>query len=172
MRAHNKFEEPPQWNHVPPKILNQAEELASLIAINERAMLLLKKENDSYRIQLTDIMLIYKIPHLNVVIQIKKGIMENFSIELITQRGNIPVKLAARKLFKKLLKPYIPDDDMRKKAITKIANVLEEYLRIDSFLVTKLRGCKWAEKLIESKDTKPFVRVNEGHKSVKDKKTR
>jgi len=165
MKKHKQPEDERQWKHVAEAIHVEAEELAQSIALNERSMHLLRRENEEMRIKLTEIMICYRIPFLNINLVIKRDLIEKFSLELITKRGTMPVEETAKAFVNRCLKKYIEDVPLRKKAAKKIAKGLAEILRVDAFLVTKLRGVKWADKFVNEKDTKPFVRVNEGHKT-------
>jgi len=145
---------------VPPDAID----LATQIASNERALLLIKEDNTRLRKKLTETMMHLRIPHINVTLKLNKGQKVYYSLQLIDERGFVPVEKALRKFLKMKIRKWNKDSDSWSGDVlaNHLSKQLAKYLRVDSFLVTKLRDKKWGQKLLESKTIKPYIKVDEG----------
>jgi len=152
-----------KWDHVPIKVLVEAEDLAKIITVNERAINLLRAENKTLRERVNDIMLQYKIPFINITIEVK-NIKENYSLTLVTERGEIPVDVGLFEILKVKLKSFgVVGKNKRTELAKNISTFLTTLLRKDAILVSVLRSTEWGTILETKKETKPYIMLQEGH---------
>jgi len=168
-----KREEQPNLNNhkgINPAVIEEAVSLAEHIAGNERAMTLLKEDNDQLRRRLQELFESFQIPWIKISIPINThGDKENYTITRISTRGYIPPESGMKKLLSVRIKGLFPDweVDKRKRIAKKLAEWCSQFLRKDAIMVTETRKYVWGQKLETDKVTNPYLYLTKDPNNAK-----
>jgi len=149
--------------------IDEATNLASLIAANERAMELLKEDNDVLRKRLQEMFDSFQIPWLKISIPIDThGAKQDYTVQMVSVRGYIPPEGGIKKILSVRIKGLFPDweIDKRKRIAKKLTDWLVPFLRKDAIILSETRKYDWGKLLEEDKVTVPYLYLTKGHHDV------
>jgi hypothetical protein len=155
-----------EFKGISPAVIEESVELATIIASNERAMELLKEDNEQLRRRLQELFESFQIPWLKISIPINTtGSKEKYTVKMVNTRGYIPPESGLKKLLSVRIKGLFPDweVDKRKRIARKLAEWCSSFLRKDAILVTETRKYDWGKKIETDKITNPYLYLTKDH---------
>jgi len=155
---------------IPRNIIDEATNLASLIAANERAMSLLGEDNSVMRTQLQEMFDSFQIPWLKISIPIDThGGKQDYTVQMVSARGYIPPEGGVKKILSVRIKGLFPEWDLnkRKRIAKKLTDWLVPFLRKDAIVLSETRKYDWGITLEEDKVVTPYLYLTKGHYNVK-----
>jgi hypothetical protein len=171
MKKNIKDDEPNLNDHkgINKAAIEEAVSLGEHIASNERAMKLLKEDNDVLRKRLQEMFESFQIPWLKISIPIDShGGKQDYTIQMVSARGYIPPEGGIKKILSVRIKGLFPDweIDKRKRIAKKLTDWLTPFLRKDAIVLSETRKYPWGVTLEEDKTVTPYLYLTEGFHDV------